>query len=85
KTAAAFCLFAEHPADAVLLEVGLGGRLDSTNVIEQPLASVITPVSMDHMEFLGNTLASIAGEKAGIVKRGRPVVCAEQADEAMAV
>ncbi|HXI06549.1 MAG: bifunctional folylpolyglutamate synthase/dihydrofolate synthase [Bradyrhizobium sp.] len=85
KTAAAFCLFAEHPADAVLLEVGLGGRLDSTNVVEQPLASVITPVSMDHMEFLGNTLASIAGEKAGIVKRGRPVVCAEQADEAMAV
>ncbi|MFX6134343.1 bifunctional folylpolyglutamate synthase/dihydrofolate synthase, partial [Acinetobacter baumannii] len=53
KTAAAFCLFAEHPADAVLLEVGLGGRLDSTNVVEQPLASVITPVSMDHMEFLG--------------------------------
>jgi dihydrofolate synthase / folylpolyglutamate synthase len=85
KTAAAFCLFAEHPADAVLLEVGLGGRLDSTNVIEQPLASVITPVSMDHMEFLGNTLASIAGEKAGIIKRGAPVVCAEQADEAMGV
>ncbi len=85
KTAAAFCLFADHPADVVLLEVGLGGRLDATNVVEQPLASVITPVSMDHMEFLGTTLTSIAGEKAAIIKRGVPVVCAEQADEAMAV
>ena len=85
KTAAAFCLFAEHPADVVLLEVGLGGRLDSTNVIDKPLASVITPVSMDHMEFLGNTLAAIAGEKAGIIKRGAPVVSADQADEVMAV
>ena len=85
KTAAAFCLFADNPADVLLLEVGLGGRLDSTNVIEKPLASVITPVSMDHMEFLGNTLASIAGEKAGIIKRGAAVVCAEQADEAMEV
>ena len=85
KTAAAFCLFAENPADVVLLEVGLGGRLDSTNVIDKPLASVITPIGMDHMEFLGTTLASIAGEKAGIIKRGAPVVCAEQADEAMAV
>jgi dihydrofolate synthase / folylpolyglutamate synthase len=85
KTAAAFCLFSDNPADVVLLEVGLGGRLDSTNVIEKPLASVITPVSMDHTEFLGNTLASIAGEKAGIIKRGAPVVCAEQADEAIAV
>jgi len=85
KTAAAFCLFSDNPADVVLLEVGLGGRLDSTNVIEKPQASVITPVSMDHTEFLGNTLAAIAGEKAGIIKRGAPVVCAEQADEAMAV
>jgi dihydrofolate synthase / folylpolyglutamate synthase len=85
KTAAAFCLFADNPADVLLLEVGLGGRLDSTNVIEKPLASVITPVSMDHTEFLGNTLASIAGEKAGIIKRSAPVVCAEQADEAMDV
>jgi dihydrofolate synthase / folylpolyglutamate synthase len=84
KTAAAFCLFAEHPADVLLLEVGLGGRLDSTNVIEKPLASVITPISMDHMDFLGDTLASIAGEKAGIIKRGAPVVCAGQDDEAMA-
>jgi dihydrofolate synthase/folylpolyglutamate synthase len=85
KTAAAFCLFSDNPADVVLLEVGLGGRLDSTNVIEKPLVSVITPVSMDHTEFLGNTLASIAGEKAGIIRRGVPVVCAEQADEAMVV
>ncbi len=84
NTAAAFCLFSDNRADVVLLEVGLGGRLDSTNVIEKPLASVITPVSMDHTEFLGNTLASIAGEKAGIIKRGMPVICAEQADEAMA-
>jgi dihydrofolate synthase/folylpolyglutamate synthase len=85
ETAAAFCLFARHPADVVLLEVGLGGRLDSTNVIEAPLAAVIAPVSMDHTEFLGNSLAAIAGEKAAIIKRNVPVVCAEQAPEAMAV
>jgi dihydrofolate synthase / folylpolyglutamate synthase len=85
KTAAAFCLFAQHPADVLLLEVGLGGRLDSTNVIEAPLASVITPVSMDHMEFLGDTLTAIAGEKAAIIKRNVPVISAEQPDEAMAV
>ena len=85
ETAAAFCLFARHPADVVLLEVGLGGRLDSTNVIEAPLASIIAPVSMDHMEFLGNSLAAIAGEKAAIIKRGVPVISAEQAGEAMAV
>ncbi len=82
ETAAAFHLFAEHPADVTLLEVGLGGRLDATNVIEQPLASVITPISMDHLEFLGDTLGKIAAEKAGIIKRGVPVVCAEQAPEA---
>lgn len=85
KTAAAFHLFAQNPADAVLLEVGLGGRLDSTNVVDMPAACVITPVSMDHMDFLGDTLASIAGEKAAIIKRGVPVACAEQAPEAMAV
>jgi dihydrofolate synthase / folylpolyglutamate synthase len=85
ETAAAFCLFAHHPADVVLLEVGLGGRLDATNVIEAPLASVIAPVSMDHMEFLGDTLAQIAGEKAAIIKRKVPVICAEQSPEAMAV
>jgi dihydrofolate synthase / folylpolyglutamate synthase len=85
ETAAAFCLFARHPADVVLLEVGLGGRLDSTNVIEAPLAAVIAPVSMDHTEFLGNSLTAIAGEKAAIIKRNVPVVCAEQAPDAMAV
>ena len=78
-------LFAQHPADVVLLEVGLGGRLDATNVVDTPLASVITPVGMDHAEFLGDTLMKIAGEKAGIIKRGVPVVCAEQAPEAKAV
>ena len=85
ETAAALCLFAQHPADAVLLEVGLGGRRDATNVIDAPLASVIAPVSMDHTEFLGQTLTAIAGEKAAIIKRGVPVVCAEQAAEAMAM
>ena len=85
ETAAAFCLFAQHPADVALLEVGLGGRLDSTNVIDVPLASVIAPVSMDHMEFLGETLAQIAGEKAAIIKRKVPVIVAEQMPEAMAV
>lgn len=85
KTAAAFCLFAQHPADIVLLEVGLGGRLDATNVVDAPLAGVITPVSMDHTDYLGDTLAAIAGEKAGIIKRGVPLICAEQAPEAMAV
>jgi dihydrofolate synthase / folylpolyglutamate synthase len=85
ETAAAFCLFAQHPADVVLLEVGLGGRLDATNVIEAPLATIIAPVSMDHMEFLGDSLTAIAGEKAAIIKRHVPVVCAEQAAEAMAV
>jgi dihydrofolate synthase / folylpolyglutamate synthase len=85
KTAAAFCLFAQHPADVLLLEVGLGGRLDSTNVVEAPLATVIAPISMDHTEFLGDTLASIAGEKAAIIRRNIPVISAEQAVEAMAV
>ncbi|MDE2379047.1 folylpolyglutamate synthase/dihydrofolate synthase family protein [Bradyrhizobium sp.] len=85
KTAAAFHLFAQNPADALLLEVGLGGRLDSTNVIEQPAACVITPISMDHTDFLGDTMSAIAGEKAAIIKRGVPVISAEQTPEAMAV
>jgi dihydrofolate synthase / folylpolyglutamate synthase len=84
ETAAAFDLFARHPADVVLLEVGLGGRLDSTNVIETPIASVISPVSIDHSEFLGNSLQSIAAEKAGIIKRGVPVICASQQADALA-
>ena len=85
ETAAAFWLFAQHPADVVLLEVGLGGRLDATNVIDAPLATVIAPVSMDHTEFLGDTLMTIAGEKAGIIKRRAPVICAEQTPGALAV
>jgi dihydrofolate synthase / folylpolyglutamate synthase len=83
ETAAAFCLFARHPADVVLLEVGLGGRLDATNVIDAPLASVIAPVGIDHIEFLGGTLPAIAGEKAAIIKRDVPAISAEQAPEAM--
>jgi dihydrofolate synthase/folylpolyglutamate synthase len=85
ETAAAFCLFAQHPADVVLLEVGFGGRLDATNVIEAPLASVITPIGVDHTEFLGSSLVEIASAKAGIIKRGVPVICAEQTPEAGAV
>jgi dihydrofolate synthase/folylpolyglutamate synthase len=85
ETAAAFWLFAQHPADVALLEVGLGGRLDATNVIEAPLAAVIAPVSMDHTEYLGDTLMSIAGEKAAIIKRGVPAISAEQQPEAIAV
>jgi dihydrofolate synthase/folylpolyglutamate synthase len=85
ETAAAFVLFARHPADVLLLEVGLGGRLDATNVVESPLASVITPISFDHMDYLGDTLTKIAGEKAGIIKRGVPIVVAPQDDETLAV
>ena len=72
-----FCAFAETPADFLLLEVGLGGRLDATNVL-RPELSVITPVSIDHQEFLGSTLEEIAAEKLGIVKAGVPVVSASQ-------
>jgi dihydrofolate synthase/folylpolyglutamate synthase len=84
-TAAAFQLFAEHPADAVLLEVGLGGRFDATNVVNRPACSVITPVSIDHVEFLGDTIEKIAMEKAGIIKPGVPVVVSAQGDAALAV
>lgn len=82
ETVAGFLLFARHPADVLLLEVGLGGRLDATNVIERPLTSVITPVSFDHAEFLGNTVPQIAAEKAGILKRDVPAVIALQSNEA---
>jgi dihydrofolate synthase/folylpolyglutamate synthase len=84
-TAAAFLAFAETPADFVLLEVGLGGRLDTTNVVDRPALSIITPISMDHMDTLGNTIELIAREKAGILKRGVPAVIAEQPDDASAV
>jgi dihydrofolate synthase/folylpolyglutamate synthase len=77
-TAAGLLLFARHPADVLLLEVGLGGRLDATNVIERPLASVITPISLDHLEFLGDTIGLIAAEKAGIIKPGVPAIVAPQ-------
>jgi len=81
-TVAAFELFARYEADFTLLEVGMGGRLDATNLVD-PAVSVITPVSLDHTEFLGDSLAAIAGEKAGIIKAHRPVVIAEQQPAAM--
>ncbi len=83
-TCAAFLAFARTPADWTLLEVGLGGRLDATNVVD-PALCVITPVSMDHEGFLGDTLAAIAGEKAGILKRGVPCVVGPQDDAALEV
>jgi dihydrofolate synthase/folylpolyglutamate synthase len=85
ETAAAFLLFTRHPADVVLLEVGLGGRLDATNVVERPLASVITRLSLDHRDFLGDTIETIAAEKAGILKPGVPAIAVSQAREALAV
>jgi dihydrofolate synthase/folylpolyglutamate synthase len=83
-TALAFLYFARQGATAVVAEVGLGGRLDATNIVT-PLASVITSLSLDHMQILGNTLAEIAGEKAGIIKPGVPVVLAPQVEEARQV
>lgn len=77
-TAAAFLAFSEIPADVVLLETGLGGRLDATNVIESPVACVITPISMDHQGFLGDSLEKIAEEKAGIIKHKTPTFMANQ-------
>jgi dihydrofolate synthase/folylpolyglutamate synthase len=84
-TAAAFLAFARMPADVVLLETGLGGRLDATNVLPGPGATAITPVSLDHQAFLGDTIAAIAGEKAGILKPGVPAIIGPQRDEAEAV
>ena len=84
-TAAAFLAFAEHSADVLLLEVGLGGRLDATNVISHPALTIITPVSMDHAEKLGATLGKIAAEKAGILKRGVTCVVSAQDPEALDV
>ena len=80
--AAAFLAFSLVPADFVLLEVGLGGRLDATNVVRRPAATAITPVSLDHQAFLGPTVAAIAGEKAGILKPGVIGVIAPQPDDA---
>lgn len=84
-TAAAFLAFSRTPADYTLLEVGLGGRLDATNVVESPRLTVITPVSIDHTQYLGDTLAQIAGEKAGILRRRAPCVVSRQPDEALEV
>lgn len=84
-TAAAFLAFAEHAADFVLLEVGLGGRLDATNVIERPELTVLTPISHDHADKLGNTIQAIASEKAGILKRGARCVVSQQEDEVLDV
>lgn len=84
-TCAALLAFARDPADWCLLEVGLGGRLDATNVVDRPALSVITPVSIDHQQFLGDTLAQIAAEKAGILKRGVPCVVGPQEDAALEV
>ena len=84
-TCAAFLAFARTPADALLLEVGLGGRLDATNVVERPALTIITPVSLDHQQYLGETVGELAGEKAGILKRGVPCVVGPQTDEGLAV
>lgn len=84
-TAAAFLAFAETPADVVLLETGLGGRLDATNVVPDPRACVITPIGMDHMDWLGDTIPAIAAEKAGIIKPGATFVTGVQKPEALDV
>ena len=84
-TALAFKAFAEHSADILLLETGLGGRLDATNMVAHPLATILSPIDDDHREFLGDSIAAIAGEKAGILKAGTPCFCAEQVPEAREV
>lgn len=81
ETALAFLCFREAKVDLVVLEVGMGGRLDATNVISKPLVSLICSISLDHTQYLGNTLAAIAGEKAGIIKYGCPVVLYPQEEE----
>ncbi len=83
--AAAFLAFARVPADVALVEVGLGGRFDATNVLTRPAATVITPVSLDHQHFLGDTVAAIAFEKAGILKCGSPAIVGPQQPEGLAV
>ncbi len=83
--AAAFLAFADTPADLLVMEVGLGGRYDATNVIDRPAVSVIAPVDYDHRDFFGDDLGDIAREKAGIIKRGRPAVSARQSPQAAEV
>jgi len=82
-TAAAYLAYSEFAADILLLETGLGGRLDATNVVDQPAATIIMPVSSDHTQFLGETIGEIAWEKAGILKPGVPCIVARQPDEAL--
>jgi len=84
-TAVGLMLFARHPADVLLMEVGLGGRLDATNVVDSALATIVTRISIDHTDFLGDTLEKIAAEKAGILKRGVPAIVAAQNRDALAV
>ena len=84
-TCAAFLAFSRTPADWTLLEVGLGGRLDCTNVVDHPALTIITPVSLDHQQYLGDTLPEIAAEKAGIIKRGVTCVVGPQAEAGLAV
>jgi dihydrofolate synthase/folylpolyglutamate synthase len=84
-TAAAFLAFAEHPADALLLEVGLGGRLDATNVIDRPALTVLTPISLDHADKLGSSVEKIAAEKAGILKRGVTSIVSQQDESVLEV
>jgi dihydrofolate synthase / folylpolyglutamate synthase len=84
-TVAAFLAFSRTPADYTLLEVGLGGRLDATNVVDQPCLTIITPVSIDHQQYLGETLPEIAGEKAGIIKRRVPCIVGPQEEEGLEV
>lgn len=85
QVASAFLLFSEAPADLVLLETGMGGRSDSTNVIATPARSIITPIGLDHVDALGPDIASIAAHKAAIIKRGAPAIIARQEPEALAV
>lgn len=84
-TAAAFYAFADTPADILLIETGMGGRIDATNIIVNPLATVITPISYDHTEYLGSTLTDIAWEKAGIMKSGAACIIAPQTEEVLGV
>jgi dihydrofolate synthase/folylpolyglutamate synthase len=79
-TAAAILAFSRHKADALVMEVGLGGKYDATNVLDHPRATIITPIGLDHAEFLGTDIAGIAAEKAGIIKRGCPVIVGAQED-----
>ena len=84
-TAAAFLAFSKIKADILLLEVGLGGRLDATNVVPNVIASIITEISFDHEHFLGSTLSKISKEKCGIIKNGIPVITISQKNEVMRV